>query len=404
MEENASGESKDLAIQEQIKANFEKIITEIINNMENESATVTIEGSNANISINIQKEKEGYKLSLLGEEIINIDKNGEFRYNIENLQNLKEKLEDKDRPIANYEELGLPDIEYLKEIEMQKDENLDEMQKDDKDLSKELKDESEKDNEQSKKGEQRKEDKEIENNEEWQEMDLDREFSDSDNLRVWIKEKLGVSPERLYRRQVGAHDFQYIAETNGKKETLDLSTDREGKNTTQRVYVVQEDGTLTLEEVDSLLLTKNGNYGIATKVPDGVATDVTKSFEVKRTKDGKYVATRLIEKSGMYRDANEAGKEIADNNKSIYDIEEDIDIAEDVKDKDMNVAKDGVTVNEIDIIKELKKEGWKDREIDRIIKRCQENDISLEESKEEERKIREKEDEEYVGYGQRRPH
>lgn len=380
MAENDSLEGKSLELHM-----FEQKILEAIEIAKKQKQdTGIIENAQMTFEIRIEKIDKKIKIHAFGEEILTLEEGDKFTYNIDGLKNIQEKLEEDSE--FDYSQFGLPDIEYLEEQEKQEEEKQEE-QKDEKDLSEDLEEKEEDSKEEPKKEEENK--KKNNDSTKWQEMDLDREFSNSDTLRVWIKDVLGVAPDKVYRKQTGPHDFEYVAETNGEYEPLDLSTDQEGKNTMQQVYIVKEDGTLELDEVDSLLLTKDGNYGIATKVPDGIATDVTKSFEVKRTKDGKYVATQLIEKTGPYRDANQAGKEIADRDRSIYDIEEDLDEVENAENSDMEIAEDGVTVEEIDIIQELKKEGYKDKEIDNIIKRIQENDMSLEDSKKIEDRNRE---------------
>ena len=380
MAENDSLEGKSLELHM-----FEQKILEAIEIAKKQKQdTGIIENAQMTFEIRIEKIDKKIKIHAFGEEILTLEEGDKFTYNIDGLKNIQEKLEEDSE--FDYSQFGLPDIEYLEEQEKQEEEKQEE-QKDEKDLSEDLEEKEEDSKEEPKKEEENK--KKNNDSTKWQEMDLDREFSNSDTLRVWIKDVLGVAPDKVYRKQTGPHDFEYVAETNGEYEPLDLSTDQEGKNTMQQVYIVKEDGTLELDEVDSLLLTKDGNYGIATKVPDGIATDVTKSFEVKRTKDGKYVATQLIEKTGPYRDVNQAGKEIADRDRSIYDIEEDLDEVENAENSDMEIAEDGVTVEEIDIIQELKKEGYKDKEIDNIIKRIQENDMSLEDSKKIEDRNRE---------------
>lgn len=129
MAENEGMEGKDIAKEEEVKAKFEEILTQIINEMENDEAIITLEGTN--ININIKKEKELYQISLLGNNIATVDKNKEISYNVRGLENVKEILENGDRPVAKYEDLGLPDIEYLKELEKdrQKDEDTEEIAK-----------------------------------------------------------------------------------------------------------------------------------------------------------------------------------------------------------------------------------------------------------------------------------
>ena len=145
MAENEGMEGKDFAKEEQIKAKFEEILTQIINEMEHDEATVTLEGEAADININVKKEKEVYNISLLGENIATIDENKQFSYDINGLENVKQKLEDKKNPVAKYEDLGLPDIEYLKELEKEKQKEDGEQEKENPDG--EEKDENEKDEE-----------------------------------------------------------------------------------------------------------------------------------------------------------------------------------------------------------------------------------------------------------------
>ena len=120
MAENEGMEGKDFAKEEKIKEQFEQVIMQIINEMENDNATITIEGTD--INIDVKKEKEVYQISLFGKQIATVNKDEEFSYNIEELKNIKKVLESGKRPVAKYEDLGLPDIEYLKELEKEKEE------------------------------------------------------------------------------------------------------------------------------------------------------------------------------------------------------------------------------------------------------------------------------------------
>lgn len=157
MAENESIEGKDFAKQERKKAEFEQIIINAINNKEKGQEEIYLQ--NGFIQMKIKQEKNIYKLNLLGEDIATINENGEFEYNIEGLENVKKKLEESDRPIAEYDDLGLPDIEYLKYLEKEKtreeaskekgddeekqeeqeeDENADDVEKDKEEIAEEL--------------------------------------------------------------------------------------------------------------------------------------------------------------------------------------------------------------------------------------------------------------------------
>ena len=154
MAENEGMEGKDFAKEEKIKEQFEKVIMQIINEMENDNATITIEGTD--INIDVKKEKEVYQISLFGKQIATVNKDEEFSYNIEELENIKKVLESGKRPVAKYEDLGLPDIEYLKELEKEKEDGEKEKENPDD----EEKDENEKDEEEKPNLEDDKEDRE----------------------------------------------------------------------------------------------------------------------------------------------------------------------------------------------------------------------------------------------------
>lgn len=383
MAENDAMEGKKLELHM-----FEQKILEAIEiAKEQKSDTGVIENGQIPFEIRIEKvDDKKIKVHAFGEEILTLEDADKFSYNIEGLKNIQEKLEN--NPEFDYKHFGLPDIEYLEELEKQREEE----QKDEKDLSEDIaekeEDEPENDEDKKKKPKQKEEseqEKMKKDSKNWQEMDLDREFTDTDTLRKWIKDILHESPERVYRRQTGAHDFEYMAENNGEYKPLELSTDLEGKNTRQEVYIVKEDGTLELDEVDSLLLTKDGTYGIATKVPDGVSTDMTKSFSVTRTKDGKYLATQLIEKSGQNRDPKLPGKDVGDRTQSVYEKEDFIEQKEEIDNNDMDISEDGVTVDEIGLYEYFKKKGYTPDAIDRMIKDIEENEISTDEAENNEK-------------------
>lgn len=366
---------KDLALKE--KQEFEERILEAIEDLRTGETTISAEG------IEVTNYGEQCTIKLKGITFGLIDKEGNFTYNKQNFIEVKKALEQEG---ITLEELGLPDIEqWIDEKEKQEEQEEQQRegeQKDEEDLSDDM---EEKDEEEPGKEKDKKDNSEQEqmkkDSKNWQEMDLDREFTDSENFGEWIRGTLHVYPDRVYRRQKGAHDFEYVGEFDGKYEPLELSTDLEGKNTTQEVYIVKEDGTLELDEVDSILLTKDGNYGIATKVPDGVSAEMTKSYSVTRTKDGKYLATQLIEKSGQNRDPNLPGKEVGDRYRnSVYDVEEFIEQKEEIENRDMEFAEDGTTIDEIGLFDYFKKKGYTPDAIDRMIKDVEENEISADEA------------------------
>ena len=97
-----------------------------------------ISNGRMDFQIEIQKIDNKLEIHAFGEKILTLEK-GEFNYNIEGLKNIQEKLEKNSE--FNYKQFGLPDIEYLEELEKQKEEEKDEPQKD---LSKDMEEKEEK--------------------------------------------------------------------------------------------------------------------------------------------------------------------------------------------------------------------------------------------------------------------
>ena len=120
---------------------FEQKVIEALEIAEKEEQDKSVI-SNGIMSFEIEIQKVDNKLEIhaFGEKILTLEK-GEFNYNIEGLKNIQEKLEKNSD--YNYKQFGLPDIEYLEELEKQKAEEKDEPQKDEKDLSEDMEEKEE---------------------------------------------------------------------------------------------------------------------------------------------------------------------------------------------------------------------------------------------------------------------
>ena len=182
MAENESMEGKDFALQEKKKARFEEMIQQAIANMDEEEITINseIEG----IMIKIQKKDSNYTLSLLGENIADIKKDGNFSYNIKGLESIKEKLEKEQegRPAAYYNDLGLPDIEFLKYLEKEK--------------NKKIQEEREVEKKNDDKSDEEKEENEVEQDEEKDEEEKDNKKSQLTRGKNWVKLDLNMEITR----------------------------------------------------------------------------------------------------------------------------------------------------------------------------------------------------------------
>lgn len=115
-----------------------------------------------------------------------------------------------------------------------------------------------------------------------------------------------------------------------------------------------ENGTLKEKKVDSLLL--KGNYGIATDLPESVASQNTKTYLVSRTPSGQYIAIATGQKSGVNR--NTSGdvlqKSMMARGRSVYELENIIEAAG-MAEQIYALNKDGkLTTREVEMVKKFK--------------------------------------------------
>lgn len=129
MAENDAMEGKKLELHM-----FEQKILEAIEIAKKQKQdTGVIENGQMPFEIKIERVDKKIKIHAFGEEILTLEEGDKFTYNLEGLKNIREKLEE--NPEFDYKQFGLPDIEYLEELEKQKEEERQEEQKDEKDLS-----------------------------------------------------------------------------------------------------------------------------------------------------------------------------------------------------------------------------------------------------------------------------
>lgn len=188
-------------------------------------------------------------------------------------------------------------------------------------------------------------------------MEIDREISTTENMRMFIQRAWGISAQDLYRvRGKDSHSFKYVVKTSNSKEPykeIDLSHNIEGKNSRQKIWVMQ-DGVLKEKTVDSLLI--RGEYGIATDVADGVMSENTRTYLAIRTPRGEYIAIAAGQKSGINRNTtgNSIEKDFMSRENSVYDLEDIIKAAQ-IAEQIYGFNKDGkLTAKEVEFVRRLK--------------------------------------------------
>lgn len=187
------------------------------------------------------------------------------------------------------------------------------------------------------------------------EMEVNREFSESENMRMFVKRAWGISPKNIYRVPgKKSYDFKYVAKTtSGKYKEIPLSTQSEGKNTRQSIFVM-DNGVLKEKKVDSLLL--KGRYGIATDLPESATSQNTKTYLVSRTPSGQYIAIAAGQKSGVNRNmsGDEIQKRMMARGRSVYELEDIIEATK-LAEQIYALNKDGkLTTREVEMVKKFK--------------------------------------------------
>lgn len=379
MAENEAMEGKDFAKEEKIKEQFEKVIMQKINEMENENATITIEGTD--INIDVKKEKEVYQISLFGKQIATVRKDEEFSYNIEELENIKKTLEDGKRPVAKYEDLGLPDIEYLKELEKDKQKEDDEQEKEKKNPDDEnKKDENKKDEkekpdlEDDNKEEEKHEDEgqQLQKKSDWVKLDLNAEVVKGKTLRELLRcdeEEAYVAPGK------GQYDYSIVAGNKEKGYKLLDSLERtEGRAPTQKVMSIENNDSKDVNEKVPLAMFKCKNSNregfTISKIGGGIGQVRVEYY--REAYSGLYMSSAVPQQTadrGIDKPSKETKELMSTKYYSITGLGEKMETYKEITEEvnkqnlpdDVNPASDGIQIEELD------RETFRQKLVDQIV-------------------------------------
>lgn len=182
-------EEKDLAMQERIKAKFEENIINLIHKYkEGNLSEFAIE----NVKVDIKKADKAYIVSFGGYELCRVLEDG-VKYDISKLEDFKKKAEELSKNGAPdlEEELGLPDIEYLKYLEKEETKENQKQEKDNK-----VKDEGE-EKEENEKDEEEKPELEEDDKEKIEE--IAKEYNLKTNQIVHISKNKKITKNEKFR-------------------------------------------------------------------------------------------------------------------------------------------------------------------------------------------------------------
>lgn len=338
MEENDKGldYAQDLKIQSKIE---EAIELAILQNKE----TITLDDGRSIIILKVvmEKERDTYDVFLGNRNLTTAkrDRNGKIsyqgykldlnklqkRYNAERMQIISTDEQREKRKITNQVEKGKPNKDILPKDKQPEALKIEMEQK-------------------------------IKNGNAVQ-LEIDREISSTENMAMFVERAWGISAKEIYAvKGNDSHSFKYVAKTSNKEnpyEEIDLSHQREGRNSSQKIFVM-DNGQVKQKTVDSLLI--KGNYAIATDVPDSVMGDTQKTYLVARTPNGKYLGMAVGQKQGINRNTSgdSIQKDFMSRENSVYDLEDIIDSAL-LAEKIYGFNKDGkLTTKEVEFVRKLK--------------------------------------------------
>jgi hypothetical protein len=363
MAENDAMEGKNLAAAEKQKQEFEDMIKDAINSKEKGQTESFLQ--NGIITMKIIQTENSYKVSLLNKDIATISKDGKFTYNIKELEEVKKSLENQKRPIANYKDLGLPDIEYLKELEKDKT-------KDERDIeASEIKEKDEKNKDNEEKSEEENEVKEEQEKDEekpklnskkpnWIKLDLSKEVVENTPLRNLIPncekyEEVYIVP--------GKDQYSYTIQGGNKENGYEVINElerTEGNNPNQKIISLEGDGTKQVETKQALAMFKiKGREDEGFSITEAQPGNEQIRMEYWRKAYGDmYISTTVPQAHadrGMDRPTPEVRHLMSKNYTSRLEMEKIFETHEDLENlekqdvpEQVNPAADGIQLEELD--------------------------------------------------------
>lgn len=387
---------------------FSDIIERVIANFPEDRMKQVL--TNEKIEIEVLKTGTNqYSIRVFGIEIAEKKGSSNIEYKEEKLEEIKQKMNAEELGV---QEIGLPDdvgTNFLDDLEEDtKDKNLEQNKTNSLDQFKQTstkgneektkktekntrekvkKNEAVEENkrtnrqlEEMVKQQKRTEQQRKEKAQERTELNLTRENSSDEALKQFIFRTMKINAQRVVRVRTGFHTYEYeIYDQTGEEVGRKLLTPKiGGKNPRMKIWILNNEGHYEQREVDSLLLTQNGRYGFATDRGNSSLQDNTMSYQVTRLPGGEYVAIQALEQQKRNREASHDTnvKDLTASKKSDYEMKSKILAAESAKKID-EVQEDGkIDTQEVRIIELLRKEGFKQDEIEAIFRDIYQNTVN----------------------------
>lgn len=223
MDENDSLEGKKIELHM-----FEEKIREALQIAEiNKQDKAFVENGQMQFEIEIKNiDKKATEIYAFGEKILTLESDGKFKYDINGLKNIEAKLEKSE---FEYKQFGLPDIEYLENLEKQREEE----QKDEKDLSEDMAEEDDNEKENT--------DKTKDNIEQKEEIAKKYNVKSNQVINVCMNKSI-TRNERFPDLAKWAKEYKQVYILPGKDEYTwqTIGVDKEGKE--QQINTTQQKG------------------------------------------------------------------------------------------------------------------------------------------------------------------
>ena len=189
-------------------------------------------------------------------------------------------------------------------------------------------------------------------------MDIDREISSTENMRMFVQRAWGISSQEIYkvRDPKDYHNIKYVAKTTSASkqfQEINVPKRNEGTNPNQKIWLM-EDGKLKEKTVDNIIV--KGRYAIVEDVPDSVMSQTRRTYLAIRTPGENYIAIAAGQKHGINRNtsSNSVQKDFMSRENTVYEIE-DVAEAAILAERIYGITEDGkLTTEEVEMVRVLR--------------------------------------------------
>lgn len=197
---------------------------------------------------------------------------------------------------------------------------------------------------------------------------MDREITDGESGSLMFHRMFGERMHEVYRVKDpdDPHKYKYIGiDEKGEYSEPNGSTGNEGTNPTQLCWIQNEDGSFEKKTVDDIRLF--GRYAIATDVPENAASEHTRTLVGTRTPSGEYIFMPMLDERIKDTLGNDTFKDNMTRANSILE-QENVILAANLARTIIGTKLDGkLTVEEVEFIRKLQKEGLEDDQIRKVV-------------------------------------